>query len=197
MEPYTAQQLESMDVAYNRVLDSLPVNETVIPTNIARQVAIIANVPFKTASDHVMAIHLGYGSAYERREAFSKDQGHKTHRKYQRMVIGIKYGIPLEEYEAYRAEERKQKPENQLLRALLSAWLDVPGNSQKLIIQEMGINEAAVSRYVHGASTPAFSRQPKLMEIIGLQGQTLDSILNSPHIFDAFIDDLLDQKSNQ
>ncbi len=192
MPAYTAPALELMDVVYNQVLDSMPLNQQISVRDIVSDVAKRAEVSLNVADAHIRALHQGYGSVRAYREAknsYSRD--------YQKSWAKKARGITLEAYEADNAEKRKQKPKNQLVSNMLSAWLTIPGNSQKLIKEGLNISYAAVHRYVIGSSTPTRSLQPRFFDILGLPGQTLENLLNSPLIVDAFLDDLLDQISNK
>lgn len=98
------------------------------------------------------------------------------------------------EFKANKFSHRKQRPENQIIKALMNEWLSLPKNNVELFADRTNISDDTVYDYRLGLYLPRKEYQPKFFEELGLPYRSLEEILEIPHnTTDELINTLLEQ----
>jgi len=172
MPRYTGETLELMKNIYdeggipNKELANRMVNEV----NVSRRVAV----------GYINARENGFESLSDLQRAWAKSKGHKSHYEYQRHRAE-EQGLTIGEYQASKDEQRRQRPVNQIVAALINTWSSHPGNSRHLLARELGTTEGTVRRYANGSRIPRRNLQPKFFETLGLPYRSVDEMLALPN----------------
>jgi len=83
----------------------------------------------------------------------------------------------LSQYNDYCARQRQNRATNRELSDLIPRELGRLGRNQLWLATQLGIDEAAVSRYVNGETTPRASLQGRLFEALGLPYKTIGDLV--------------------
>lgn len=118
----------------------------------------------------------GFKSFSDYKTHLAKKSGFKSYTDYQKYLVRERGKGYDADHEKYLAKQRQKKPENKKLSEILKESL--LGRTQRKVAKELGVNESAVSRYVHGWTTPRKSLQKKLFKILQLPYKTIDDILD-------------------
>jgi len=126
-----------------------------------------------------LAERKGFMTYHKYRESLIKKRGFISYKEYEAYMAKKKGFNSLYECQKYRVEKRQYNALNKKFSKLLLEQLIKLNKTQRGLATELGINESAVSRYMHGKTLPKKSLQERLFNIIELPYKTIEDILNS------------------
>ena len=81
------------------------------------------------------------------------------------------------EYQKHLAEQHQSRPANQELSDLIKNGLELLGENQSWLAQELGVSRQMVSRYIHGKSLPRQELLEKLQAVLGIDYRSIDGLV--------------------